>query len=93
MGLETLLLPVTYFPMNIVYPFTLRVTGIINKIQKKENSYCFDIIIFGIAQEKSEYSNIFLIRITSRVDLAIGRRKRLRPHKVYMYEKEAFPTP
>jgi len=24
------LLPVTYFPTNLVYPFTLRVTGIIN---------------------------------------------------------------
>jgi len=30
MGSETLLLPVTYLPTNLIYPFTLRVTGIIN---------------------------------------------------------------
>jgi len=27
-GRKRFLLPVTYFPMNLVYPFTLRVTGI-----------------------------------------------------------------
>jgi len=31
-GRKRFLLPVTYFPTNLVYPFTLRVTGIINKI-------------------------------------------------------------
>jgi len=29
-GRKRFLLPVTYFPTNLVYPFTLRVTGIIN---------------------------------------------------------------
>jgi len=29
-GQKRFLLPVTYFPTNLVYPFTLRVTGIIN---------------------------------------------------------------
>jgi len=30
-GRERFLLPVTYFPTNLVYPFTLRVTGIKRK--------------------------------------------------------------
>jgi len=30
-GRKRFLLPVTYFPKNLVYPFTLRVTGIINE--------------------------------------------------------------
>jgi len=30
-------LPVTYFPTNIVYPFTLRVTGIIIKVVFSKN--------------------------------------------------------
>jgi len=29
-GRKRFLLPVTYFPTNLVYPFTLRVTGIVN---------------------------------------------------------------
>jgi len=29
-GRKRFLLPVTYFPTNLVYPFNLRVTGIIN---------------------------------------------------------------
>jgi len=29
-GRKRFLLPVTYFPTNLVYPFTLRVTGIIS---------------------------------------------------------------
>jgi len=36
MGSETRLLPVTYFPTKLVYPFTLRVTGIIKGQQKRE---------------------------------------------------------
>jgi len=32
------LLPVTYFPSNLVYPFTLRVTGIIKQIIWKYGS-------------------------------------------------------
>jgi len=35
MGSETLPLPVAYFPTNLVYPFTLRVTGI-----NRENMSC-----------------------------------------------------
>jgi len=30
-GLKRFLLPATYFPSNLVYPFTLRVTGITRK--------------------------------------------------------------
>jgi len=30
-GRKRFLLPVTYFPTNLVYPFTLRVTGIITQ--------------------------------------------------------------
>jgi len=30
-GRKRFLLPVTYFPTNLVYPFTLRVTGITRK--------------------------------------------------------------
>jgi len=33
-GRKRFLLPVTYFPTNLLYPFTLRVTGI--KIQRKK---------------------------------------------------------
>jgi len=35
-GRKRFLLPVTYFPTNIVYPFTLRVTGIKRKSNKVE---------------------------------------------------------
>jgi len=31
-GRKRFLLPVSYFPTKLVYPFTLRVTGIINNI-------------------------------------------------------------
>jgi len=33
-GRKRFLLPVTYFSTNLVYPFTLRVTGIISKFRK-----------------------------------------------------------
>jgi len=32
-GRKRFLLPITYFPTNLVYPFTLRVTGIINRFR------------------------------------------------------------
>jgi len=35
-GRKRFLLPVTYFPMNLVYPFTLRVTGV--KILSRTNN-------------------------------------------------------
>jgi len=38
-GRKRFLLPVTYFPTNLVYPFTLRVTGIIiNKCHANKSS-------------------------------------------------------
>jgi len=39
MGSETLPLPVTYFPTNLVYTFTLRVTGINTKFHSTSNGY------------------------------------------------------
>jgi len=60
---KRLYLPVTYFPTNLLYPFTLRVTGInINSC----DSYMIQLSDFfkkfyAIPQSKREYLFIFLI--------------------------------
>jgi len=38
-GRKRILLPVTYFPTNLIYPFTLRLTGIISNKQIKEKNW------------------------------------------------------
>jgi len=40
-GRKRFLLPVTYYPTNQVYPFTLRVTG-----KTRENRYSYNLILF-----------------------------------------------
>jgi len=42
-GRKRFLLPVTYFATNLVYPFTLRVTGIINKTKNDRFSWCHQL--------------------------------------------------
>jgi len=39
-GRKCFILPVTFFPTNLVYPFTLRVTGIITYQLNKINNLC-----------------------------------------------------
>jgi len=68
------LLPVTYFPTNLVYPFTLRVTGI--KIDKNWFKKRFAIsllylynlgkdIVISILTHSSAYVAIYIARICS----------------------------
>jgi len=45
-GRKRFLLPVTYFPTNLVYPFTLRVTGIIS-FDKHETGHKLDFKYTG----------------------------------------------
>jgi len=52
-GRKRFLLPVTYFPTNLVYPFTLRVTGIKSRSSAKEwakisPSYLFSYNLYFI---------------------------------------------
>jgi len=44
-GRKCFLLPVTYFPTNLVYPFTLRVTGI-TTLHKKNNTMAVWICMY-----------------------------------------------
>jgi len=53
-GRKRFLLPVTYFPTNLVYPFTLRVTGIkIGAVIDTEKG----VIKYGGKEEKLIYDN------------------------------------
>jgi len=47
-GRKRFLVPLTYFPTNLVYPFTLRVTGIMtseNNMSENENTTEDEIIV------------------------------------------------
>jgi len=43
------LLPITYFPTNLVYPFALRVTG--KKIRNNQSLNFFASVIFGLQKQ------------------------------------------
>jgi len=79
MGSETLLLPVTYFPTNLVYPLTLRVTGIITilvlakRLQSFYKTHSYDMYTSHNFFQKDRFplSNF----VTSRV--SVNRNKKL----------------
>jgi len=68
-GRKRFLLPVTYFPTNLVYPFTLRVTGIIIgfNLSSKESANSLAISSSFFAQVPSDRSkgNFYISRVRS----------------------------
>jgi len=85
------LLPVTYFPINLVYPFTLRVTGIINE-NGQHIKYKARLVARGFIQEYLlDYDETFasFSRISSfRFILSIANQFNLKVH--HMDVKTAF---